>query len=122
MAGARGFSSRATMARRSGESVRIVPSISALSGMMLFVVPAAIFAMVTTAGSKTEMRRVTMVWIAVTIDKATGLGSTASCGIDACPTAPLTMIERTSSKATTGPERPGQLPGGAVDQQNAAQG
>src|SRR3546814_8773712 len=83
IAGARRLSSRATIARRSGESVRIVPSISAVSGMILFVVPAAIFAIVTTAGSKTEMRRVTIVWIAVTIAQATGIGSIASCGIDA---------------------------------------
>ena len=34
--------------------------------MMLFVVPAAIFAIVTTAGSNTDTRRVTIVWIAVT--------------------------------------------------------
>ncbi len=48
IAGARRFSSRATIARRSSDSVRIVPEPrGALSGMMLFVVPAAIFAIVT---------------------------------------------------------------------------
>ena len=49
---------------------------TAVSGMTLFVVPAVIFAMVTTAGSKTETRRVTIVWSAVTISQATGIGST----------------------------------------------
>src|SRR3546814_15413822 len=67
IAGARRFSSRATIARRSGESVRIVPSISAVSGMILFVVPAALFAIVTTAGSKNEMGRGTIGWLAVTL-------------------------------------------------------
>src|SRR3546814_9163125 len=74
--------------------------------MILFVVPAAFFAIVTTAGSKTEMRRVTIVWIAVTIAQATGIGSIASCGIDAWPPAPLTVIERTSDEASSGPARP----------------
>src|SRR3546814_20936148 len=91
--GAMCISYSANIDRRCGDRVRIVSSISAVSGMMWFVLPAAIFAMVITAGSKTEMRRVTIVWIAVTIAQATGIGSIASCGIEAWPPAPLTLIE-----------------------------
>src|SRR3546814_6539238 len=57
--------------------------------------------MVTTAGSKTEIRRVTIVWIAETISQATGIGSIESWGIEAWPPAPLTMIERTRSEEHT---------------------
>src|SRR3546814_1430825 len=75
---------------------------------------AAIFAMVTTAGSKTEIRRVTIVWIAETISQATGIGSIESWGIEAWPPAPLTMIERTSDEASSGPARPAKTPCGAL--------
>jgi hypothetical protein len=51
--------------------------------MTLLVVPARILAMVITAGSKAEILRVTMVWIAETISQATGIGSLLSCGIEA---------------------------------------
>ena len=60
------------------------------------------------------MRRVTIVWIAVTIEQATGIGSIASCGIDACPPAPLTVIESTSDEASSGPARPAKMPCGAL--------
>ena len=70
----------------------MVPSISAVSGMTLSVVPAVIFAMVTTAGSKTLTRRVTVVWIACTMAQATGTGSSASDGLEAWPPRPVTVI------------------------------
>jgi hypothetical protein len=72
-------------ARLAAESDRIVPFIAALSGMTLCALPASIFAIVTTTGSCALKRRVTMVWIAVTISQATGSGSAASCGIEAWP-------------------------------------
>ena len=62
------------------ETVRMVPSRLAVSGMMLRVVPASIFATVTTAGSKAFTRRVTSVWNAWTISQAIGIGSRQSCG------------------------------------------
>ena len=61
MPGARRCSSSATRARVCGDNVRIVPNRCAVSGMMLLVVPAAILAMVMTAGLNTEILRVTIV-------------------------------------------------------------
>ncbi len=58
-------------------TARIVPSISAVSGITLFVVPALIRPTVTTDGSKTSMLRVTIVCSACTISQATGIGSRA---------------------------------------------
>ena len=70
----------------------MVPSRSAVSGMTLSVVPASILAIVTTAGSAIGTRRVTIVCSAVTISQAIGTGSSASCGIEAWPPRPLTVI------------------------------
>ena len=55
----------------------MVPSISAVSGMTLFVVPAVMRPTVTMPGSNTSMRRVIMVWSAWTISHAIGIGSSA---------------------------------------------
>ena len=82
---------------------RMVPKRKADSGMMLFVVPAVIWAMVTTAGSKTSTRRVTIDWSASTISAAIAMGSTALCGIDAWPPRPRTVIRMTSVAAISGP-------------------
>ena len=58
----------------------MVPRISAVSGMTLFVVPAVMRPTVTTAGSNTSMLRVTIVCSACTISQATGIGSSAWYG------------------------------------------
>ena len=71
----------ATLPRRA----RNVPTISTVSGMTLFVVPARIFVIVITTGSKVLMRRVTSTCSACTISAATGIGSLARYGVDACP-------------------------------------
>src|SRR3712207_7263035 len=49
-----------TSPRRPADSVRIVPSMKATSGITLLVDPAAMCATVTTAGSVTGTRRVTI--------------------------------------------------------------
>jgi len=81
-----------TLLRVRSEMVRMVPSIEAVSGMMLRVVPASILATVTTAGSNAFTRRVTRLWNACTISQATGIGSTQSCGAEAWPPSPRTVI------------------------------
>jgi hypothetical protein len=48
---------------------------SQVSGITLLVVPAWMLATVTTVGSKTSTRLVTMVWMACTISHAIGTGS-----------------------------------------------
>ena len=108
------LSSVATFSRWRGESVRIVPSNEADSGMMLSVVPARIRPIVTTAGSNTETLRVTMAWIAVTISHAIGTGSSASCGIEACPPLPEIVMCSLSAEARSGPARPVKMPCGAL--------
>ena len=59
-----------TSARRSADRVRIVPSRNAVSGMTLLVEPASMWATVTTAGSNTSTRRVTIDCSASTISAA----------------------------------------------------
>ena len=49
--------------------------------MMLFVVPPVTRVIVMTAGSKTSTRRVTAVWSARMSSAATGIGSSARCGV-----------------------------------------
>ena len=71
----------------------MVPSSSALSGITLPVVPAAILVTldhdrverVDRGGSRSSDS-------AVTISHATGIGSSASCGIEAWPPRPVTVI------------------------------
>ena len=86
-------------------TARMVPRISAESGMTLEVVPATIFATVTIVGSNTSMRRVTMVCSACTISHATGIGSSARKGSLACPPRPFTTIWSVSLDAITEPPR-----------------
>ena len=88
----------------------MVPSISAVSGMMLLVVPAVIRPTVTTAGSNAGTRRVTRLWIAVTSSQATGIGSTASWGMDACPPRPVIRTTNRSAPAISGPARLANTP------------
>ena len=63
--------------RAVSEVARSVPTISTVSGITLLVVPAVTLAQVSTTGSKTSIRRVTMACSASPISKATGIGSTA---------------------------------------------
>ena len=86
--------------------VRIVPSRLAVSGITLRVVPASIFATVSTAGSKTWTRRVTSVWNAWTISHAIGIGSRQSCGAEAWP--PLPRTDDLDACRRTPSRRPGR--------------
>ena len=94
-------------ARVSAETVRIVPSISTVSGMMLLVVPPLIRAIVRTAGSNTSTERVTAAWSASTSSAAVGIGSRARCGRDAWPPRPRTVPLIASAEARSGPEPQG---------------
>ena len=101
-----------TCVRVDSLTVRIVPSISAVSGMMLFVVPALMRPTVTTDGSNTSMLRVTIIWIACTISQAIGIGSRARNGSLACPPRPTTSMMNRSADAMIGPPRELDPPGG----------
>ncbi len=107
-------SSRWTRVRVASDVVRIVPASRAVSGMTLVVEPARTLATVTTAGSKTSTRRVTNVWNAPTMAQATGTGSLAWWGIDACPPRPVTVTENTSAEAISGPGRVAIMPEGKL--------
>ena len=60
-----------------------MPDTLACSGITLVVVPAVMCATVTTAGSNTLTRRVTMLCSAITISQATGIGSSVLWGMEA---------------------------------------
>ena len=83
--------------------------------MTLFVVPAVIRPTVTTAGSNTSMRRVTIVCSAWTISQAIGIGSSARYGSLACPPRPFTVMSIVSLDAITGPPRQLSQPVGSDD-------
>ena len=80
--------SASTASRAFSDTVRTVPNSSAVSGITFDVVPARIRATVTTAGSNTSTRRVTIAWNAPTISHAIGMGSMVWWGIEACPPRP----------------------------------
>ncbi len=61
------------------------------------------WATVITAGVNTSTRRVTQVCSAGTMAQATGIGSLASCGIEAWPPLPRIVILSTSAEAMIGP-------------------
>ena len=92
----------------------MVPTSCAVSGMMLFVVPETICATVITTGSKAGMRRVTILCSAMTISQATGMGSMASCGIEACPPLPFSVTISLSAAAIRGPSRLASTPLGRL--------
>jgi hypothetical protein len=94
-----------TLLRVRSLTARMVPRISALSGMTLLVVPATIFDTVTIDGSNTSIRRVTIVCNACTISHATGIGSSARCGSLAWPPRPVTTMRIVSLEAMQGPGR-----------------
>ncbi len=104
-----------TLARVFSLTARIVPSMCAVSGMMLFVVPAAILPIVTTAGSNTSIERVTMICSACTISHATGIGSSVRCGSLAWPPLPVTVISTLSADAMSDPRRVLSHPDGSAD-------
>ncbi len=81
-----------TLARVRSLTARIVPSISAVSGITLFVVPAVIRPTVTTDGSNTSIERVIINCSACTISHATGIGSIVRCGSLAWPPLPVTRM------------------------------
>ena len=91
---------RGPRSRADADTVRTVPASSAVSGITLVVVPARILATVTTAGSKTSTRRVTIDWSARTISAAIGMGSPAWCGMEAWPPLPRTTISNSSADAS----------------------
>ena len=103
-------------ARTGSASVRSVPSRNAVSGMMLFVVPAMMWPTVSTAGWWASTRRVSAVCSAPTIAAAAGTGSSASCGADAWPPRPVTVTRTTSAAAITGPGRVCSSPVGKVEE------
>jgi hypothetical protein len=87
-----------------------------VSGMTLLVEPASMWATVTTAGSKASTRRVTIDCRARTISAATGIGSAAACGSEACPPRPCTTIRHWSAAAIIGPGRTLTLPLASVEE------
>ena len=99
-----------TLARVFSLTARMVPSMCAVSGMMLFVVPAAILPTVTTAGSNTSTERVTMICSACTISHATGIGSIVRCGSLAWPPLPVIVISSRSADAMIDPPPAAQPP------------
>ena len=107
--------SACTNARVRSDSVRTVPSSSAVSGMMLDVVPAVIRPTVSTAGSNTLNRRVTIVCSAPTIAAAAGTGSIARSGIAPWPPLPVTVTVYASALAIIGPGLHITTPDCAVD-------
>ena len=113
-------SSPCTCVRVRSETARMVPRISAVSGITFDVVPALMWATVTTAGSNTSMRRVIIVWMACTISQATGMGSSAWCGADAWPPRPRTTMRSTSDDAMSVPPRRLIVPEGNIDEMCSA--
>ena len=92
------------------EKLRTVASKHASSGMMLRLVPAWNTPTVSTTGSNTSNRRVTMVCSAVTISAATGIGSSVWCGVEPCPPAPTTRTNSPAEAAISGPGRDEKTP------------
>ncbi len=103
---------RSSLARAVAEKVRTVASKAHSSGMTFSFVPPAIRPTVTTSGSNASNCRVTIACSAVTISHATGIGSSAFCGRDPCPPAPMTRTRSWSQPAISGPARPDHPPSG----------
>ena len=85
------------------DTARMVPWISATSGMTLKVVPAEMRPTVITPGSKASSVRVQKTWRACTISQAMGMGSRALWGADACPPLPWTVTRNWSAEAICAP-------------------
>ena len=86
-------------ARTPASKARRVPSIVTLSAMMFWRVPPWIFPIVRTRGWRPSIWRETIVWIAVTISAATGIGSRPMCGCAPCTLLPATSIVNASDEA-----------------------
>ena len=71
-------------------------------------------ATVTTAGSNTSTRRVTIDWNAPTISQAIGIGSLAWWGIEAWPPRPRTVIRNVSADAISDEPLVAIIPFGSV--------
>ncbi|GHE78139.1 hypothetical protein GCM10017786_04690 [Amycolatopsis deserti] len=72
---------------------------------MLLREPAWTTPTVSTTGSNTSKRRVTIVCRAVIISAATGTGSRARCGAEPCPPRPCTVTANDAEAASIGPGR-----------------
>ena len=66
-----------------------------------------------TTGSNTSNFLVTSVCSAVTISQATGIGSAARCGVEACPPRPCTVTVIWSAAASIAPGRVENVPHGS---------
>jgi hypothetical protein len=108
-----GISSR-NRSRASRLYDRAVPRNVASSGITLSVVPAWKLPTVTTTGSNTSNFLVTIVWSAITISQAAGIGSSARCGWEACPPLPRTVTVIWSAAASIGPGRVENMPSGSL--------
>ncbi len=80
----------------------LMPS-SAVSGMMLSLVPACSRPTVTTAASAGETSRATMLWSRVTTFAAIRTGSMAASGREPWPPWPYRVTRTESEAAMTGP-------------------
>ena len=67
-----------------------------------------------TTGSNTSNFLVTIVCRAITISHATGIGSAAWCGWEACPPRPCTVTVIWSAAASIGPGRVENIPQGSL--------
>ena len=102
------------VSRLASETARMVPSTIAVSGMTLVVVPASMWATVSTAGLKASTSRVSWVCRAVTVAQAAGMGSVQKCGVEACPPRPVTVSRNSSALASNGPGRVATSPLGML--------
>ena len=87
--------------------------ISAVSGMMLALVPARMLPTVSTAVSAGSISRATIVCSRITTAAASTTGSTVVCGIDACPPRPYSVTLMLSADANAGPAVAARCPAGS---------
>ena len=85
--------------------------------MTLVVVPDWMWVTLTTAGSKVEMSRATMVEMAGTMAQAAGMGSIVAWGAEPWPPAPVTVMWNSSALASIGPARPAITPAATLVEQ-----
>lgn len=91
----------------------MVAAKTASSGMTFSAVPAWKLPTLSTTGSKTSNRRVTMACRVSTASQAAGTGSSAECGLDPWPPRPRRVTSSVSQAAITGPGRVATSPDGS---------
>ncbi len=91
---------------------RMVPFITARSGMILPLVPDVIWPTVSTAVSCAGTSRATRLCMPRRMLAAAVMGSMERCGIAPWPPAPLTSTVKASAEAMVGPGRTWTLPTG----------